>query len=357
MTRSWLDAVRGSSVLAVAVALGLKAAPARGASGGSVYGCPACGEERRHAPRRDRRGAIGVRRDGRGWRCMDCDVSGDAIDLVALVLRGKRFPELGSAAKDEVRAWFERFAGLDLQNVATTPVPPPPAAPAQYPPEAEVRDFYDRCLPVDDSADVAGYLRSRNLSPGIVANFDLARALPVDFNALPRWASQRADETGPRVPWTASGHRLIVPLFDAAGTMRSVLARAIRPAAIKSFAPAGHTRAGLVMACPFGRWLLATGQWPEWWSLEHELRVVVTEGEADFLGWATRWSDAAEYAPATLAVVSGSWTSEIASRLADQTTVLVATDNDKAGDRYAQTIVDTFAGRPVALERWEASAV
>jgi len=173
---------------------------------------------------------------------------------------------------------------------------------------------------------------------------------------LPRWARKRVEDNGPRIPWTVSGHRLIVPLFDERGLMRSVLARAVGPAEIKSYAPAGFTRAQLVMACPFARWLLATGERPQWWPLEHEMRVVVTEGEADYLGWATRWSDAAEFAPATLGIVSGSWSASIAARLADRSVVVVSTDNDLQGDLYAQTIMDTFAGREVSLERFEASA-
>jgi len=356
--RGWIEAVRGTSVLAVAAALRLKTSPPRGTSGGSVYGCPACSAERRHAARRDRRGALGVRRDGIGFRCMDCDVSGDAIDLVALVLRGRRFSELRGDALGEVRRWFEEFAGLELSSaVATrTPVPPPPAPPVSYPPEAEVREFYDRCVECDNDAGVSAYLGGRNLRAGFVAGLQLARALPADLRELPRWASKRVGENGPRVPWTASGHRLIVPLYDERGLMRSVLARAIGHAEIKSYAPAGFTRAGLVMACSLGRWLLATGVRPEWWSLQREMRVVVAEGEADFLGWATRWSDAAEHAPATFAVISGSWTAGIASRIADESVVLIATDNDAAGDRYAAVIHESFASRAVSLERWEASA-
>jgi len=356
--RTWLDAVRGTSVLAVATALGLKTAPPRGASGGSVYGCPACGQERRHATRHDRRGALGVRANGLGFRCMDCDTSGDAVDLVALKLHGKRFPELRGNAAIKVRQWFEEFSGRDLRSdpPAAPIAPPPPSEPVNYPPESEVRAFWDGCVEVDEDEAVSAYLRGRNLRPGYVAGFNRARALPVAMRELPRWARKRVEDNGPRIPWTVSGHRLIVPLFDERGLMRSVLARAVGPAEIKSYAPAGFTRAQLVMACPFARWLLATGERPQWWPLEHEMRVVVTEGEADYLGWATRWSDAAEFAPATLGIVSGSWSASIAARLADRSVVVVSTDNDLQGDLYAQTIMDTFAGREVSLERFEASA-
>jgi hypothetical protein len=355
--RGWIDAVRGSSVLAVAAALRLKTAPARGASGGSVYGCPACGVERRHAARRDHRGALGVRHDGAGFRCMDCDVSGDAIDLVALVLRGKRFPELGSAAKDEVRQWFEQFAGRDLSAEQPGKVaPPPPAEPVNYPPEAEVRTFYELCVSVDCDAGVSAYLKGRNIKPGRVEDFNLGRALPADMADLPWWAGKRDEENSDvRVSWPASGHRLIVPLYDERGLMRSVLARSIAQGAeIKSYAPAGFTRSRLVMACPFGRWLLATGVMPEWWNNERQsLRIVIAEGEIDFLTCATQWSDAAEHAPATLGIVSGSWCDGIAARVPPEVTVVIATDHDDAGEKYAAAIAKSLANSNVTLKRWE----
>jgi hypothetical protein len=351
--RAWLERMQDMHLLQVAAALGLRCAAARGASGGSIYGCPVCGAECRHATRRDRRGALGVRHDGTGFRCMDCDLSGDSIDLVALVLRGKRYRELGTAARDEVREWCSRFTGVE---VVPGSAPAPATAPAQYPLEAEVRNFWDCCVPVDTDSAVGEYLTRRKVWPKLVTCFDLARALPED-KAAPAWASRWNMDLGRSMSWAETGHRLIVPLFDERGLMRSVLARSVDGTAqSKSLAPSSFGRAGLLMADGFGRWLLATGQRPEWWLAGRELRLVVAEGETDFLGWATQWSDAAEFAPATFAVVSGSWCADVAARVPDGTTVVIATDNDKAGDRYASTIVDTFTGRAVTLERWEASA-
>jgi hypothetical protein len=351
MTPSWIDAMRGTPVLSVATALGLKTAPARGASGGSVYGCPACGVERRHAGRRDRRGALGVRRDGTGFRCMDCDVSGDSIDLVALVLRGKRFRDLGATAREEVREWCGKFAGVELW-----PANEPAPIPAEYPPEAEVRCFWDACVPADTDPAVRDYLAGRKVWPTLVTSFDLARALRAG-KAVPTWAARWDMDLGRPVSWVESGHQLIVPLFDERGLMRSVLARNIDGTAqIKSFAPTGFGRAGLLMADGFGRWLLANGQRPDWWPGSTELRVVVAEGEIDFLMAAIQWSDAAECAPASFGVVSGSWSPEVAARIADGSTVVVATDPDKAGERYAVAIAESFAHRNVRVERWESDA-
>ena len=349
--REWLERMQGVHVLSVAAALGLRCAPARGASGGSIFGCPGCAAERRHASRGDRRGALGVRHDGTGFRCMECDISGDAIDLVALVLRGKRFRELGTVARDEVRQWCGNFTGAEVSPADASASAAPP--PVQYPPEGEVRNFWECCLPVDTDSAVSEYLASRKVWPKLVTAFDLARVLPVD-QVLPGWASRWDIDLKRPVNWVETGHRLIVPLYDARGLMRSVLARSIdRAAPIKSFAPSGFSRAGLVMAEGFGRWLLASGTRPEWWPSSTELRVVVAEGEIDFLTAATQWSDAAECAPATLGIVSGSWSPEVAARIADRSIVVVATDKDKSGERYATVIAESFARRDVQVERWE----
>ena len=347
---AWIDAMKRVKVLDVAGALGLPATPARGASGGSVYGCPACGAERRHAGRHDRRGALGVRHDGTGWRCMDCDCSGDVIDLVAFVLRGKRYRELSDAGRSEVREWCTQYTGVEISTDAparqVAPSPPPATAPsANPPPESEVRTFWGACGCVESDSEVRAYLDGRRIDARRVNDSELARVLPV--SGLPTWAR----------PWVTSGHRLIVPLYDDRGLMRSVLARSIDAGAQrKSLAPSGYGRARLLMSCPFGRWLLATGQWPEWWARSRELRVVVAEGETDFLFCAGQWSDAAEYAPATLGIMSGSWTPELAARLPDGATVVVATDHDVAGERYAALIARSFEGRAVQVERWEARA-
>lgn len=340
---AWIDAMKRVRVLDVAHALGLKATQPRGASGGSVYGCPACGAERRHAARRDRRGALGVRHDGTGWRCMDCDCSGDVIDLVAFVVRGKRYRELSDAGRNEVRDWCIRYTGTEFDTMPPASEPPPPS----YPPEAEVRSLWDACLSVEADEGTRGYLDSRRIDLRKVSDFNLARALPLGELGLPSWAQL----------WVRSGHRLIVPLYDRRGLQRSVLARSLdRDAERKSLAPQGFGRSQLVMSCGFGRWLLANGQWPEWWPRSRELRVVIAEGEIDFLFCAGQWSDAAEYAPATYGIMSGSWSRDMAARVPDRCIVVVATDNDEAGDRYAALIAESFTGRDVRLERWEARA-
>jgi len=351
----WVEAMRHSHVLDVAQALGMQTQPASGSTGGAIVGCPVCGADLRHQKSRDKRGAIGVRPDGRGWHCFQCEASGDQIDLVALVLGGRRFRELNPSAKGNVRAWCVAFAVETPPSPAskTTTRRPPPSARAappkpstpSYPPAEDIAALLAGCERVDQSPDVTSYLRSRHIPPGPVADLDLALALPRDAG-VPAWAHVRGE------PWPSSGHRLIVPLVDAEGKRRSVLARSIEAdAERKSTPPAGYARKGLVMACPLARTLLSTGSAPKGWS--GELCVIIAEGETDWLAWCTQWGDY-EDAPAVIGIVSGSWTRRHADRLpAEGARILIATDADEQGDKYAASIVDTLRNRALTVERYD----
>lgn len=353
-TATWIETVRTFPVGDLAGALHLKVSPPTGTSGGAIYGCPVCGAECRHTRSRDRRGAIGIRADGLGWRCFQCEAGGDGLDLVARVLRGGRYRDLLGVERADVRAWCLSQAGMRSVTASMARQRPVPATrgdvPPTYPRLEEVAALWASCIRADGDEQVADYLIHRRLHPGRVADRGLARALP-SKSTLPSWAN-----CGGR-PWTATGHRLIVPMRDERGAIRSVLARSVglaAPSARKSLAPAGYQRAGLVLACPLGANLLAAGSPPSWWPTDCDLCVVIAEGEIDTLAWATQWSDAAECAPATFGIVSGSWTSAVAARLPQGVRVVIATDSDEQGDHYAAAIATTLAHR-ATLERWRAS--
>ena len=156
---------------------------------------------------------------------------------------------------------------------------------------------------------------------------------------------------------------MVVPLYDARGVMRSALARTVTPSdqlaegARKSLAPSGYERRGLVITCPFAANILAKGRPPWWTASDPPLRVVVTEGEVDAWSWASRYSDADAYAPAVLGIVQGSWTPEVAARIPDESVLVIATDDDEAGEVYASQIVESVGARMRAgklkVERWK----
>src|SRR5262249_22559024 len=141
--------------------------------------------------------------------------------------------------------------------------------------------------------------------------------------------------------------------FDATGRHRSFRARRISidqpsPRSIlteetpKNLTPAGYKMGGLVMAEGLALQVLQRGSWPDWCR---KRQLVVVEGEPDFLTRVSMYSDADEDAPAVMGVMSGSWTAEMAARVPDGTEVIIRTDNDSAGETYAEKIIASLTGR------------
>ena len=73
------------------------------AKGNALTPCPGCGVSQRGSE--DKRGPIGVRGDGLGWRCLVCGIAGDATDLVAVKLMGAILPDLDKEGVQTVKEW------------------------------------------------------------------------------------------------------------------------------------------------------------------------------------------------------------------------------------------------------------
>lgn len=372
----WITEMRNVGVLEVACEFELDHAPPRLRSGGVLYTCPVCGATRPHGRRHSYGGAtgVGVRRDGLGWKCFACDATGDALDLVALCLGGRRFRKLDAARKAEVKAWCVRYLKLAAESgtrhFRVAHSTPAPSIAADYPPDSEVRALWESAFRVDWDRDVSAFLLRRGLDPTALADRDLVRAI-ASQSALPSWAKFESRS------WHAAGYRMLTLWRDETGAARSITARQVFADASgpKSVAPSGHARGGLVFACELGRRVLAYGchpsRWPverasdapfaiapaEWWPASESLIVVVVEGEPDALTWTTEYGDAAEHPPAVLGLVAGAWTRAIADRIPDGSHVVIATDHDDQGEKYARHVVQTFDGRAVEISRWRAPLV
>lgn len=258
--------------------------------------CPCCHAPKRHQRSHDKRGALGFTPNRNGFRCFVCDASGTGRTLA-------RLADNDNAARD-------------------VPAAPPPEPP-RYLPAGEAEAFWGRCLPVAFDDQVSAWLAGLRIDTS-----SCVRALP--SGTLPTWA-------GGGVTWARTGHRAVFALYDHNGVMRSLLARAVVPADVKSLGAAQYQRKGLVMACPVGVAALR-GQWRG--------RVVVVEGEKK-LAISThlsrgRW--------ASIGTGSGMWSVDVAKRLARAGEVCVYSDCDPAGERYAQTIYASLAGM-VTLRR------
>lgn len=356
-TPPWIEAMRGTPIAEVASQLGLTVDEKRRC----ISPCPSCGRERRNASTpHEKRGAIGLPSDTK-WFCFACEVGGDAIDLVAASLGRARFKDLPHHRRQEVKEWCGRFVGNDeTSQIRRRPSQPPERVEKPYPPLAEVLELLRHCIPTTEDKQVDAYLRSRGVDAIDVDDRRLAFALPEGVS-LPSWARFGVNR------WTEIGSRLIVPLVDCRGEIRSVVARRIVDGETpKALPPKGFGKSGLVWACPFIRTVLRDGM-PEWWGADAPpLRIFIVEGDSDFLTAATgaaqglRWSDADEFAPGILGITSGAWTAEVAGRIPDGAELIVATDDDDAGWKYLEVIERSINTRIAAgtlrVSRWDSGS-
>ena len=294
--------------------------------------------------------SVRVARDGTiAVRCFGCDATGDALALVA-VARGLDVRHDFRA----VLAEAAELAGVTLETDERAgaaerreprPVPPPPPRP--YPPAGELEALLAACGPCARDVEVSAWLRGRGIEPRDVDRYGLAFALPRGARA-PWWARFKGGREAAE-PWASTGHRLVVPMVDHEGEVRSVRVRAVVATADpKTLPPSGFRASGLVAACPLARLVLQVGAWPQ----GVERRIVVAEGEPDWLTWATRGEG-----PRTLAAVgvtSGSWSPDLADRIPDGSNVILRTDRDDAGDRYAAELARSLAGRCRVTETYPA---
>ena len=280
-------------------------------------------------------------------RCFGCDFAGDVFALVAEVHRldtRRDFPKVLAEAARMAHRW-DVLEELEGRGAPRTAAPPPkrlvvetPEPERTYPAEGELETLWAACGFTACDGEVRELLESRGLVAELVDDAGLARALPLGVS-LPRWARYQGRT------WLETGHRLVCPVYDATGTMRSVRAwRVTENDTPKRLPPSGHKAAGLVLADPFAVAMLAAGKVLE--GMPDPLRVIVAEGEPDFLTWATRFSDANEDAPLVLAIAgAGSWSKAVADRIPDGARVTVWTDHDDAGNAYAEAVRASLSPR------------
>lgn len=280
--------------------------------------------------------SVQLRGDAILWRCHACGASGDVLSLVAVV-RGlnmsRDFPQVLAESARLAGLWTI-VAELEGRGPVVPPMAIPEPQPAQeepervYPPSPDVQTLWEASRAVSDDPDVSTYMAARSLDPERVAGGDWARALP-EVGDLPRWARYRG------ASWRATGHRVIVPVWDAAGALTSVRAwRVTEGDSPKRLPPAGHRASGLVMADAFAlAWLRGT-RTPE--------TIVIVEGEPNFL---SRCLVNKDPHAAVVGIVSGSWSEVFAAKVPLGSRVVIRTDDDDAGNRYANEIAQSVKRR------------
>lgn len=276
-------------------------------------------------------------------KCHACQWSGDALTMVAFAhsmdLRGEFQEVLAIGAElagnlglaDEIRGRElspeERRARPRLAAPAVSTLPPP-----EYPSEDSLARLWRSCVDPSTDAEVVKMLHGRGIDFGAVSDLRLARVIPPGTE-LPWWASRKGDMPE-RKSWIELGNRLLIPSFDHCGKMRSVRAwRVCDGDTPKRLPPAGCKGSELVQANRLALLMLRRWVCP--------LRLFIVEGEPDFLVTATTFARG----DAVIGIGSGSWTEDFAKRVPLKTRIYVATHADKAGDIYAEKIIETLHER------------
>jgi hypothetical protein len=323
-----------SSPAQVAKRLGLKVHDNRGSY--VTVLCPVHAEKTASCSIHRRGESIGV-------KCWGCKWTGDLIDFVAVVngLKPKADFREALAITAEL-AGFQDEADAVRGNrpapIRSAPVAPLEEEPERdYPLPREVSLLWSACIPVDEDAEVSGLLESRGIGPRSVAGRDAARALSRDTHSssLPRWAKFKGNQRYSRT-WIETGHRLILPVFDSDGGMRSVRAWLVNGAddMPKRVPPAGYRASGLVVANTRAVDMLRGESSPS--------RLVIVEGEPDFLA-----RSVLSPGDAVLGVMSGSWHDGFAGKVPYGSEVIVRTHVDKAGEVYAEEVISSVMRRAV----------
>jgi hypothetical protein len=274
-------------------------------------------------------------------KCWGCEWTGDVLHLVAAA----NGLEIGRNFK-EVLACAAELAGMQPEADALRGGKPAPlrAAPVfvaepepgrDYPPAEDVDRLWAACIPVTEDTQVYGLLESRKIDPAVVAAHDNARALHRDthWSSIPEWAKFRGRHTHART-WTTTGHRLILPVYDSDGVMRSVRGWLVtgEPGMPKRVPPAGYRASELVAANTRAVEMLRGNSSPS--------RVVVVEGEPDTLA-----RSVLSPRDAVIGIMSGSWHDGFARRVPYGSEIIVRTHLDKAGDRYADEVIRSVEKR------------
>lgn len=328
MSEGWIDEVKAHGLGATARALGLEVKEK--ANGLEISPCPSCHAEKRHTKSKDKRSSIGAKNGG--WKCFQCDATGDALNLVSWMKLERPQP----STKEEWNKIKGECASLGLCSgnqggVFRRPsrpvvVSPPPKTVFNRPPLLELENLWSHSFPLDAVPsnemearwiqEARAYLTGRGYECSTLAKLDVARVLP-------------HPQGYKRPEWLVGGssHRVFVRAFEANGAFGSVHVRAINATQPKSLWPKGVDCAELVFANTEAREILQGRQVAS--------KVLIAEGLTDFLR-ACEWSQEAPMA--VFGIESGSAKAFSRIQFKKETLFWIGTDNDETGEKYFQEI-------------------
>jgi hypothetical protein len=243
--------------------------------------------------------------------------------------------------------------------------------PPQYADPVAVSALWDRTVPCVLDDDAYQWLMLRGISPREVEFQRLARFLP--RNAIAKMTPEQIEAVKTVLPMTKVrgefgvatrlGFRVVLPMFDAEGSMKSLRLRRTdlakdrfgnaklrkeKKSEPKELGIKGAARGLVLCNGPALELLRGRGQRPDSWG-DRELAVVIAEGVPDFLVASCEPDEAVR---AVFGICGPScWSLDIAARIPFDARVEVATDSDPQGTKYAAEVAATLPGRRV-LHRW-----
>lgn len=312
----WVEAMKRASVIQLAEQLGLEPRRENAGSPGS-FACLLCHAVKRHTKTEDKRGAVYILPNDQGWKCFQCGEKGDQLDLMSCAVSGQKVETLSAEQRRVLWKKCEEYVGCVPVDIRPRLEAVRGGKEPEYPEDA--LEFLRQLVPVTNVVGVSEWLAANHIHPATAKGRRLAFALPAGAQ-VPSWA----------YAWKKNGNRLIVPLYDHMGTLRSFKARAIRPAAprLKSLAAAKHSERGLVFACERARALLS-GSEPS------PGRVLVVEGEKKYL---QECMDNPGCAVIGL-TNQGSFTAALAERFPAGTSFFLMLDPDQGGADHANSFL------------------
>jgi hypothetical protein len=203
--------------------------------------------------------------------------------------------------------------------------------------QALVREGY-ALNAVPDQA-VARWMAANMFDLRLHARLGSLLALPENAT-VPPWASFKGKS------WAEAGMRLLAPLCDDEGVMRSVVAQGVAEEG-GAAVPAGCSHEGLLVSCPEGRNLLAGRDKPS--------RVIITGDFCTWLRWVER-SQRADEKTAVWGVLPASWTPSLAAKIPIGSRVLVVsrgnTEPTKRQNKVIASLQPRVANGDVELRFW-----
>ena len=316
--QNWFEQLRATDIVVMLQQLGLT-------QKGRRWGpAPCCSADR--ASDKDSRPPVNTIND-KLWVCNACGTHGNIFDLISQHIDNKQMEEMNW---ETIRDWWKSFSPADEDNkeLIQNPVQ---SHKREYPPLEEVENLIDQTILLKDAnkkmfnrtRDYYNWMKFRE-QRHIHDNAPAAFMIPdANLKSLSLVESSR----GTMTPWWRPEWRrsfpLIVPLWDNQGILRSLLGRTYGSAVRnhrKTTVPIGYTTENLFLANKTAR---------AWLRKEATPSIIwIVEGEIDFINVALAGK-------AVIGIRSGSINGLALMPWHRTQKVLIATDNDKAGDKYA----------------------